>query len=196
MFKSLRMFLLAVLALPLAAQSPGFSVEGGLLLANDSLKKATNGSAGFLAGADYGAHVLGTQVPARVGLTLASMPGSELNGLKTSLTLAQLHGDVFIETGSPAWMGLVGLSVNSYSMSKSGIESEDPVDVDHHFPVRDAKGLKLGLRLGVSYAFAQSWSAELVFQQTELAGKDLQDPLVRRGGINPSWFELGLRWHF
>ncbi len=196
MFKTLRGSLLGLLVLPLAAQGTGFSVEGGVLMGFDSLKKATNGTTGFHLGADYGTQVVGTDIPARLGLTFASMPGSESNGLKTSLTLAQIHGDVFIETPSPALKALVGLSLNSYSMSRTGTESEDEADVAHHFPVRDVKGLKMGLRLGVSYAFSKSWSAELVFQQTELAGKDLQDPLVRRGGINPAWCELGLRWHF
>jgi len=196
MFKTLRNSLLGLVVLPLAAQGTGFSVGGGLLLGNDSLKKATNATTGFHLGADYGAHVLGTQVPVRFGVTFASMPGSDVNGLKTSLTLAQAHGDVFIETPSPRWNVLAGLSLNSYSMSRSGTESTDEADVDHHFPVRDVKGLKMGLRLGVTCALSERWSAELVFQQTELAGKDLQDPLVRRGGINPSWFELGLRWHF
>lgn len=196
MFKTLRTSALGLLALPLAAQGAGFSLAGGLLYGNDSLTKATHQATGFLLGADYSTRVVGTDVPARLGLSLASMPGSASNGLKTSLALTQLHGDVLIQTGLPAIKGLAGLSVNSYSMSRSGIESQDPNDVDHHFPIRDAKGLKLGLRLGATWAVAERWSLDLLFQQTELSGKDLQDPLVRHGGINPSWFELDLRWHF
>ncbi|MDP2877249.1 MAG: hypothetical protein Q8O00_13765, partial [Holophaga sp.] len=174
-------------------QGTGFSIGGGLLVGNDSLKKATNGSTGFHLGADY---TVGTQLPVRFGFTLASMPGSAVNGLKTSLTLVQAHSDMVIETPAPALKALVGLSLNSYSMSRTGVESTDALDVDHHFPVRDVSGIKLGLRLGMSYAFTKQLSAEVVFQQTELAGKDLEDPMVRRGGINPSWFELGVRWHF
>lgn len=196
MLKTLRSSLLGLMALPLAAQGAGFSLEGGLLVGTDSLKKATNASLGYHLGADYGAHVPDTQVPVRFGVTFASMPGSGRNGLTTSLTLAQAHGDVFIDTPSPAWKALLGLSLNRYSMSRSGTESTVEGDVDHHFPVRDVKGLKMGLRLGVSRAFSARWSAELLFQQTELAGKDLEDPLIRRGGINPSWFEVGVRWHF
>jgi len=193
MFKHLRSSLLGLIVLPLAAQGTGFSVGGGLLVGNDSLKKATNSTTGFHVGADY---TLSTGVPVRLGLTLASMPGKAENDLKTSLTLSQAHGDVLIAFPAPAWKALIGVSVNSYSMSRTGTESTDSLDVDHHFPVRDARGLKLGLRLGLSYALTTRLSGELVFQQTELAGKDLEDPLVRRGGINPSWFELGLRWHF
>ncbi|WLT33467.1 outer membrane beta-barrel protein [Geothrix sp. PMB-07] len=196
MIKTLRTSVLGLLALPLAAQGAGFSLAGGLLAGSDSLKKATNQSSGFLLGADYGTRVIGTEVPARLGLAFASMPGKESNGLKTSLALTQLHGDVFIDTGSPSVHGLVGLSLNHYSMSRTGTESADPADVDHHFPVRDASGMKLGLRVGAAFTVSDHWSLEVLYQQTELAGKDLSDPQVRRGGVNPGWFELDLRWRF
>ncbi|MEI8329812.1 MAG: hypothetical protein WCG14_07445, partial [Chlamydiia bacterium] len=67
MFKTLRSSLLGLLVLPLAAQGTGFSLEGGALLGNDSLKKATNASLGFHLGADYGTRLVGTEVPARLG---------------------------------------------------------------------------------------------------------------------------------
>ena len=81
-------------------------------------------------------------------------------------------------------------------MSRSGTEGSDPLDIDHHFPIRDASGLKLGLRLGLGCALAPGWSLEATFQQTELAGKDLNDPVVRQGGINPGWLELDVRFSF
>lgn len=196
MIQTLRTCVLGLLVLPLAAQSPGLSVTGGAVLANDSLKKVTHNSAGVVLGADWGTKVWGTDVDARVGLLGASLPGTEKLGLKTSLSLLQAHGDLVIATGLPTLHGLVGLSLNSYTMTTSGVESSDPADIDHHFPLQDAKGLKLGLRLGFSLAFTKQLSGELMFQQTELAGKDLSDPLLRQGGINPSWFEVDLRWHF
>jgi hypothetical protein len=196
MIQILRMCVLGLLALPLAAQSSGFSLTGGAVLGTESLKKATNNNTGLVLGADWGTKVWDTEVGARVGLLGASLPGTEKNGLKTSLTLLQAHGDLAIPTALSRLSGLVGLSLNSYSMTKAGVESSDPADIDHHFPVRDAKGLKLGLRLGLNLAFSKQFSGELMFQQTELAGKDLTDPMLRQGPINPSWFELDLRWHF
>lgn len=191
---TLRIVLLGLMALPLPAQ---FSASGGAILAFNSLKKATNNNLGYLVGADYEGHLYGTDFPGRVGLSLASMPGSEKFGLKTSLTLAQLHGDIFINTGAPSLRVLGGLSLNSYSMSRSGNENtQDVLDIDHHFPVRDVKGLKLGLRLGVEYSFSKDWAMELTYQQTELAGKDLQDPLVRQGGINPGWAQVLVTYKF
>jgi hypothetical protein len=193
----IRSILLAgIVMLPLAAQSPGFSLQGGVVLGLDSLKKATNNTSGFSLGADYQAHVWGTGMPARVGLAFSTFPGKERNGLKTSLTLAQAHGDLILGAQDGHFFGLLGVSLNAYQMSKSGTESSDPMDVDHHFPIRDASGLKLGIRLGLAYAVNAKWSVELLFQQTELAGKDLTDPLRRQGPINPGWLELDLRVHF
>lgn len=193
----LRTSLLGLLALPMAAQAPGFSVQAGPILGLDSLKKATNASLAFQAGLDYTGEVPSTDIPARVGLSAGSFPGRDWNGLKTSLTLVQLHGDLLLAgRGCPAY-GIVGASLNTWSMSRSGTENAaDPSDIDHHFPVRDAKGLKLGLRLGVGCNLSRSIALEAVFQQTELAGKDLDDPVVRQGGINPGWIELDIRYHF
>jgi len=191
-----RVLLTSLLSLPLVAQTSGFSVQGGAILGFDSLKKATNSATGLSLGADYGTRIWGTDMPARVGVSFAALPGKELNGLKTSLTLTQAHGDLVMGGTEGGVRLLLGLSLNAYQMSKSGTESSDPMDVDHHFPIRDASGLKLGLRLGLAYAINRSWSTELLFQQTELAGKDLTDPLRRQGAINPAWLELGLRYHF
>jgi len=199
----LRSTLLSLAFLPLAAQ--GFSVNGSLIQGLDSLKKATNATTAFSAGVDYDTRLYGTEVPARAGLSFAAMPGKERFGLKTSLTLAQLHGDIYLATPSKALRGLVGLSLNSYTMSTSGTENtDDALDIDHHFPMHDVKGVKLGLRLGLDYRLGEAWSLELLFQQTELAGKDLSgdvtapdgSTLVRQGGINPAWLQLGVTFRF
>jgi hypothetical protein len=194
MIKTIRTSILALLVLPVAAQAPGFSVAGGPILGFESLKKATNNTVGYQLGADYTGHVPGTEIPARVGLAAASFPGKELNGLKTSLTLGQLHGDLLLPFGT--CYGIVGGSLNSYTMSRTGTEGEDPLDVAHHFPVRDAKGLKLGLRLGVGFNLSKRIALEATFQQTELSGKDLNDEMVRSGGVNPGWLNLDLRFNF
>lgn len=201
--RALRSSLLALTALPLCAQ--GFSVTGAGVLALDSLKKVTNASAAILAGADYTTRFAGTEIPVRAGVSLALMPGSERYGLKTSLFLAQVHGDLFIATASPKLWAVAGLSLNTYSMSRSGTEdADDALDVDHHFPVGDAKGVKFGFRLGLDYRMSRAWSLELMLQQTELAGKDLTGDvkapdgteLVRQGPINPAWLQLGVTYRF
>lgn len=199
----LRYPLVALMVLPLGAQ--GLSVTGSWIQSLDSLKKVTNASTAYLVGADCDLHFVGTDVPVRVGGSIADMPGKEKFGLKTSLVLYQVHGDLFLQTGLPALRGLVGLSLNTYSMTKSGTENtDDALDVDHHFPVGDAKGVKFGFRLGLEYRLSTRWYLELLLQQTELAGKDLSGDikapdgteLVRQGGINPAWLQLGVTYRF
>ena len=134
--------------------------------------------------------------PVRLQLAVGLMPGKESFGLKTSLTHFQLGADLLLDTSVTGLRGLAGLSLNSYSAQFSGTESTDAGDVDHHFPFKDVKGIKFGLRLGLEYAFTPSLSGELVFQQTELAGQSISDPLVRVGGVNPAWLQFGVRYHF
>jgi len=201
--RTLRFALVALLVLPLGAQ--GFSVSGSLIQGLESLKKATNATTGAIVGLDYDTHFSGTDVPVRAGVSFAAMPGKEHFELKTSLSMVQVHGDLFLATPSPALRGLVGLSLNSYSMSTSGTEdTNDALDVDHHFPMSNAKGIKFGFRIGLDYRLAPDWSLELLLQQTELAGKDLSGDvkapdgteLVRQGGINPAWLQLGVTYRF
>lgn len=192
----IRTSLLALLVLPLSAQQAGWGIQGGLIHGLESLKKATNASQGFHLGADYTTRLPHADMGVRAGAAFVAMPGSARHGLKTSLNLMQVFGDLWIPAGSPDLHVLAGLSLNHYSMSKSGSESLEPTAVDRHFPVRDVKGLKFGVRLGVSYRFSERFSGEALLQQTELAGKDLSDPRVRAGGINPAWIQLGVRYSF
>jgi hypothetical protein len=200
--RTFRSSLLALCALPLCAQ--GFSVSGAGILALDSLKKVTDAPAAIILGGDYETHFSGTEIPVRAGISLAQMPGHERFGLKTSLFLAQVHGDVFL-CATPKLAVVAGLSLNTYSMTRTGEENRtDALDVDHHFPVGDAKGVKFGFRLGLDYRLDKAWSLELMLQQTELAGKDLTGDvkapdgteLVRQGAINPAWLQLGVTYRF
>ncbi|WP_243322590.1 outer membrane beta-barrel protein [Geothrix sp. SG200] len=191
-----RTCLLGLLALPALAQSSPFSVGGGLILGLDSYKKAVNSSTGFTLNAGYDTNLLKSGVPARISFGLSLMPGKETNGLKTSLTLYQLAGDILVDTGARNLRGVIGLSLNSYTAKFSGQESPAVYDVDHHFPFHDAKGLKGGLRLGLEYATGSHWSGQVLLQTTELSGRDRNDPLIRRGGINPAWLEFGVRYRF
>lgn len=191
-----RTCMLGLLALPLAAQSTDFSAGGALIYGLDSYKKAVNSTMGLTLNFGYDTAVYKSGIPARITFGVGLMPGKERNGLKTSLTLFQLAGDILVQTDVPGLRGVFGLSVNSYSARFSGYESPAVFDADHHFPFRDAKGLKGGLRLGVEYAFTTRWSGQALLQATELAGRQRYDPLIRQGGINPSWLEFGARYKF
>jgi len=192
----IRTSLLGLLALPLAAQSTSFSAGGALILGLDSYKKAVNNSTGFMVNAGWDTSVYKTAIPARISLAYGFMPGKELNGLKTSLGVLQLSGDILVDTGTENLRGIVGLSLNKYSARYSGKESQSAFDADHHFPFHDCDGIKGGIRLGLEYAFSKRIHGEVLFQSTELAGRQRYDPLIRRGAINPGWIQLGARYNF
>ncbi|BDU77999.1 hypothetical protein [Mesoterricola sediminis] len=195
--KLIRTVLTGLLALPLAAAQPtGLSVGGGVILGLDSYKKAVNATTGFLVNVGWETQLLKSGVPARVSLAAATMPGKERNGLKTSLTLVQLTGDLLLETPSPRLRGIFGLSVNSYTAKFSGDESPSIFDAEHHFPFHDCKGLKGGVRLGLEYVQNPHLSYEAILQVTELAGRQRNDTLIRQGAINPGWIQLGARYTF
>lgn len=192
----LRTILMGLLALPLAAGHPGFSAGGGLILGLDSYKKAVNSSTGFMINAGWETTLARTDIPARVSLNLGTMPGKAKNGLTTSLTLAQLAGDILFDTGTPKLRGIFGLSLNSYTAKFKGDESQSIFDADHHFPFHDCKGLKGGLRVGAEYALTPRFTLEVLLQATELAGRQRNDVLIRQGAINPAWMQLGARYQF
>ncbi len=192
----LRTLLLGLAVLPACAQGSGFGIHGSLLAGLDSLRKATHGRGGITLGLDHQTRLPHADMGVRTGLTLGWMPGRTKAGLTTDLRLVQAFGDLRIPVGGSLVTAIAGLSVNHYGLTKTGTESDEPSDVERHFPVRDARGLKLGVRLGVSLRLSDRWSGELLLQQTELAGKDLEDPLVRPGGINPAWIQFGVRCAF
>jgi hypothetical protein len=191
-----RTCMLGLLALPLAAQSSPFSAGGALIVGLDSYKKAVNNSTGFLANVGWDTTVYKSGIPARLSFGVGLMPGKELNGLKTSLTLLQFSGDILISTDFQGLRGVVGLSVNKYSAKFSGAESPSVLDVDHHFPFHDVSGIKGGLRLGFEYSFSKQIVGEALLQTTELAGRQRNDALIRRGAVNPGWLQLGARYQF
>jgi hypothetical protein len=194
--KVLHTCLLGLLALPLAAQATPFSVGGAALLGLDSYKKAVNNSTGFLMNVGWDTQIGRSGIPARLALGGGVMPGKELNGLKTSLSLLQLSGDILIATAVPNLRGVVGLSLNKYTAKYAGEESPSAFDSDHHFPFRDTTGIKGGLRLGLEYAWTTRVTGEALLQSTELAGRQRTDTLIRRGAINPGWIQVGARYRF
>ena len=122
-----------------------------------------------------------------------------------------------IQTSIPALRGIVGLSLNKYSAKFEGVEianidqnvlgvgsngqpittvDDHRTEPEHHFPIRDTGGLKGGFRLGFEYSFNKSLSADVIFQQTELAGQNTSDPVQRAGGVNPSWLQVGVHYSF
>jgi opacity protein-like surface antigen len=209
---------IAALALPSvmahAADGPNFFVGGGLLGALDSTKTITHNSLGFnITG--------GTEVRSsdgtygfRPGVAVYFLPGSEKEGVKTSLNNFQIYGDIVFDSGIKNLAFTAGLSVQRWyykTTAAAGIVSPLQLD-DKGF----LNGTKLGLRLGVEYRVNKNISAELLFQQTDFGSKDgeakgnvystngnfppptpaQEGTLISGSNATPAWIQMGVKYHF
>ena len=79
-----------------------------------------------------------------------------------------------------------------------------PVSV---FAMKDTQGLKLGVRVGMTYTLRQHLHAFIAVQVAEAAGGVVVSPVknpdgtystgyTNHGSVNPSWLETSLRWCF
>lgn len=197
-----------------AADGPNFFVGGGVIGALDATKTVTHSTLGFnlTAGADY--RMGDGSYGFRPGVAINFLPGSAQDGVKTSLTNFQVYGDVLFDSGIKNLSFSAGLSVQRWyykTTADAGIVSPLQLD-DKGF----LNGTKLGLRLGMEYRFNKSFSAELLFQQTDFGSKN-GDPkgnvyssngnfppptpaqegtLINGTNVTPSWLQLGVKYHF
>ena len=159
-----------------------WTAGASLTTALDGLKEVTHKTNGFVVDFGYNGHLGSTEVPFRASLGYQIFPGSDYTGLKQSLTSIQLAGDIFIATPWKDLQFITGLSVNRYKV-KSETATLSTTD--------SAKGTKLGARLGLEYLFTPSWSGQLLVQMTELGTN-----ANKSTGINPSWIQAGVKFHF
>jgi len=160
-----------------------WTAGGALTFALDGLKEVTHNSNGFVLDFGYNGRLGATTVPFRASLGYQYFPGKEDTGLKQSLTSIQLAGDIFIET---PWKGLqfiTGLSLQKYKVKAEATGFGSASET--------VKGPKFGARLGLEYQFNPAWSGQLLVQMTEL-GTDA----AATTGVNPSWLQAGVKFHF
>ena len=152
-------------------------------VALDSLREVTHNTNGFVEDFGYNGHLGNTDVPFRASLGYQYLPGKEDSGLKQSLTSFQLAGDIFIPSGFKDLQFITGLSINKYKVKAeaAGLGSD----------TESVKGPKFGARVGLEYQFNPAWSGQLLLQMTEL-GTDA----AATTGINPSWIQAGVKFHF
>lgn len=168
----------------LSAQEAKKSWTAGasLTAALDGLKEVTHKTNGFVVDFGYNGNLGNTSVPFRASLGYQMFPGADNFGLKQSLTSVQLAGDLFIESGLKNLSFITGLTVNKYKAKAEGFGINETESV---------KGVKLGARLGLEYQFNPAWSAQLMVQMTELGTN-----ATATTGINPSWIQAGVKFHF
>lgn len=163
-----------------------WTAGASLTAALDGLKEVTHKTNGFVVDFGYNGHLGNSAVPFRASLGYQNFPGTaNAAGLKQSLTSLQLAGDIFIATPWKNLQFITGLSVNQYKV-KSESTTVNTTD--------SAKGPKFGARLGLEYQFTSAWSAQALIQMTEL-GTNAPKPKATTG-VNPSWFQAGVKYSF
>jgi hypothetical protein len=163
-----------------------WTAGASLTAALDGLKEVTHKTNGFVVDFGYNGHLGNTAVPFRASLGYQNFPGTaNAVGLKQSLTSIQLAGDIFIASGLKDLQFITGLSLNQYKVKSESATVNT---------TESAKGTKFGARLGLEYQFNPAWSMQLLVQMTEL-GTDAPKPNATTG-VNPSWFQAGVKFHF
>lgn len=190
----------------LAAQDvKPFSVGGAILSGTNDLKKVTNSGQGFSVHASYDTTFPNSDIPARISLGYHMLPGKETAaGLKTSLSNLQLAGDIHLRMPVENLSVTVGLSLNKYSATYDGTEKLDPTGKFYvaAFPIDTTKGMKFGGRFGLDYTFSPNLSSYVMLQLTELGnssrklGQNSGSYAQAVGPVNPSWVQVGVRYHF
>jgi hypothetical protein len=160
-----------------------WTAGAGFTIALDGLRAITHHSNGGVLDFGYNGHLGNSTVPFRASLGYQYLPGTEDSGVKQSLTSLQLAGDILIDTPWKDLQFITGLSINKYKVKS------EVVDVGNN--TETVKGPKFGARLGMEYKINPAWSAQLLLQMTEL-GTDA----AATTGINPSWLQLGVKFHF
>ena len=167
---------------PLAAQEgPRWDAGLSLVMPLDALTSLTNNhglGGGFIPEIGFNGKLVGTTVPFRVTFGINDLPGKDNDGTKTSLMGYQLAGDLFTDTGWNKLSLVTGLSINRWQMKVDSTTST-------------VKGIKLGGRIGLEYRMSKACSADLLLQAVEL-GTDPQGITA----YNPSWLQVGVKYHW
>lgn len=171
-----------------AADGPTFFAGGGLIGALDSTKVATHSSLGFNVTGGMDFRIADGSYGFRPGIAINFLPGSEKDGVKTSLTDFQVYGDIVFDSGVKNLSFTAGLSVQRWYY-KTTYNAALAMPEDKGF----LNGTKLGLRAGAEYRFNSNLTAELMLQQTELGSKDGE---ARYNNVNPGWLQVGVKYHF
>lgn len=186
MRNSLRLLALgaALACTGLAAQETQktWSAGASCTVALDSLKNVTYNTYGYDVDFGYNGHLGNTTVPFRASVGYQYFPGTTNAGLRQSLTSYQLAGDIFVASPWKDVQFITGLSVNRYKQENETATAKTKDNI---------KGTKLGARLGVEFGITPSWSAQVLLQLTEMGTNANQS-----SGINPSWVQAGVKYHF
>lgn len=188
-------FGIAALALPSvmaqAADGPTPFLGGGIISALDSTKEVTHSTLGYNITGGFDFRLADGTYGFRPGLAVNFLPGSDKDGVKTSLTNFQVYGDLVFNSGVQNLSFTAGLSVQRwYYKTTAATGTTSPYQLDGKGFLN---GTKLGARLGMEYRFNKNISSELVLQVVDFGAKDGE---ARTNVVTPSWLQVGVKYHF
>ena len=168
----------------LSAQTGPWDASASLVLPLDGLKAVTQtkGLGGATLEGGYNNRIANTKIPFRLSASLNVLPGEEANYVKSSLLGLQGAAEVLVPTGFQRLDMVAGLSLNWWRW--------DYEDATHH-ATETIKGAKMGARFGFEYHIDRRWSASALLQMTELGVNP-----DHSHGYNPSWIQVGAKYHF
>jgi len=151
----------------------------------DGLKKITRQTGlagGFTLELGTTGSVGGGTIPYRLSCSFNDFPGREVDAVQDTLMGVQVAGELLTPLGGSRFTLSTGASLNGWRW-------------DHQEPgfhdTQSIKGVKFGGRLGLDFRVSPRFSVLALLQLTEL-GTDRQAIY----GYNPSWLQVGARYHF
>jgi hypothetical protein len=187
-----------------AEEAQEMAIGGGITIANDSLKKVTHNSLGLNFNVSTQMPIAASNVKFRPGLGLSILPGkwgvdNDIdNGLitqsKTQLINIQATFDVMVPlpvAGIENLTVITGLSVNNWRYNGATRDGNP-----HPYGLQGSAApgsVKVGLRVGADYRINKQWSSELLLQVVEFGSGNTE---VHYHNFNPSWLQLGVKYHF
>lgn len=198
MKKTLRMLGIVGAALVMSAPAmaadtqEGWYLGGGLTFACDSLKVATHKTLGLNLNAGLDRQVGDTNLGFRPAFALTFLPGNWEKDQKVSFINMQVSGDLVIPSGIDNLNVITGLSINTWQYTADSRNGADaPFGMVGTFAPRN---LKLGLRLGFDYQISKRLTANAILQMVEFGNQP--SDRATWDNVNPSWVELGVKYHF
>lgn len=174
------------LALALLAGTSAFAQEQGGSIGAAYLGDYQNQTWGLGLDLAYTGKMESADLPYRLSLGYLKFLADIDPDTKSRLADLQVAADVFLTKPNSKLGAFVGLSANNWTVSSDASNA-------------GSKGVKLGFRAGVEYNFSSSAAVTAMYQLTEL-GTDGQfknkEALTGSRGINPSWIQVGVRFHF
>lgn len=195
------MILAVASILSLRAEGPTGPWSAGVLLnsAPSSLSGDIPGAKGFSVHGGYTFWTRQAGSGYRVTAEAGTLTGWDLQLTRkgAKLTHLQVGGELLVSTPVDRMKFILGVNANRWNTAADQV---DGTTYDHGID-----GVKLGAKVGLEYFHSRNLSFRLAFQAVEAGTSsdfvrpgtaDWKKPDEGKYAMTPSWFQLGVSWHF